>query len=100
MPVIRTNHSKWYLSKEKYGEDLYPHYCSGIGLHLHLRCSGSHLGTVKSTLPLESAEDCSRDRDARVRWDWPRKDRQSVCICITDEEKNSQWSNDFCSPRT
>ncbi|GIY98733.1 hexosyltransferase [Caerostris extrusa] len=66
MPVIRTNHSKWYLSKEKYGEDLFPHYCSGSAYIFNSVVLEAILGLSNRTLPLESAEDCSRDRDARA----------------------------------
>ncbi|GIY75393.1 beta-1,3-galactosyltransferase 2 [Caerostris extrusa] len=57
MPVIRTNHSKWYLSKEKYGEDLYPHYCSGSAYILNSVVLEAILGLSNRTLPFVSAED-------------------------------------------
>ncbi|GBO39033.1 hypothetical protein AVEN_268364-1 [Araneus ventricosus] len=57
MPVIRTNHSKWYLSEEKYGESIYPNYCSGSAYIINSVVLDAILGLSNHTIPLVPAED-------------------------------------------
>ncbi|XP_015910540.1 beta-1,3-galactosyltransferase brn [Parasteatoda tepidariorum] len=37
MPVMRNNHSKWSVSRERYPHDFYPKYCSGSAYVLNQR---------------------------------------------------------------
>ncbi|KAF8788999.1 Beta-1 like protein [Argiope bruennichi] len=57
MPVIRTNHSKWYLSQEKYGESIYPNYCSGSAYIINSVVLDAILGLSNRTSPDVPAED-------------------------------------------
>lgn len=57
MPVIRTNHSKWYLSEEKYGDSIYPNYCSGSAYIINSVVLDAILGLSNHTVPMVPAED-------------------------------------------
>ncbi|CAL1283040.1 unnamed protein product [Larinioides sclopetarius] len=57
MPVIRTNHSKWYLSEEKYGESMYPNYCSGSAYIINSAVLDAILGLSNDTASFVPSED-------------------------------------------
>ncbi|GFW61224.1 hexosyltransferase [Trichonephila clavipes] len=57
MPVIRTNHSKWYITKEKYSDSAYPNYCSGSAYIINSVVLDAILEQSNHTVPLVPAED-------------------------------------------
>ncbi|GFU31852.1 beta-1,3-galactosyltransferase 2 [Nephila pilipes] len=57
MPVIRANHSKWYVSKEKYSDSAYPNYCSGSAYIINSVVTEAILRQSNLTVPLIPAED-------------------------------------------
>ncbi|GFY54080.1 hexosyltransferase [Trichonephila inaurata madagascariensis] len=57
MPVIRTNHSKWYITKEKYSDSAYPNYCSGSAYIINSVVLDALLEQSNHTVPLVPAED-------------------------------------------